>query len=215
MSADDHLTTQVTEFWASDFGNEYTVRNAATEEAIQLRLRGLVRIWDAMRGDPPASILECGCNVGINLRAFRRFTQAELHAVEPNRKARETIVADGILPAERIRDATLERLPFDDGTMDLVFTAGVLIHVPPDHLERACREVHRVSRKYVLALEYFSRSPEAIRYRGQDNLLFKRDFGGFYLDLFGDLVPVAEGFLWRRTTGHDDVTWWLFRKRGA
>jgi spore coat polysaccharide biosynthesis protein SpsF len=66
-----------------------------------------------------------------------------------------------------------------------------------------------------MALEYFSKSPETITYRGHDNLLFKRDFGSFYLDLFPDLAAVAEGFLWRRTTGYDDATWWVFRKPQA
>lgn len=215
MSTDDRRTAQVAEFWASEFGDEYTMRNAATEAAVQLRVRGLVEIWNSMRGDPPASVLECGANVGLNLRALQRFTQVELHAIEPNAKARDAVIADGILPAKRIHDATLDKLPFPDSSIDLVFTSGVLIHVPPDGLERACREVYRVSRKYVMALEYFSKSPETITYRGHDNLLFKRDFGSFYLDLFPDLAAVAEGFLWRRTTGYDDATWWVFRKPQA
>jgi pseudaminic acid biosynthesis-associated methylase len=215
MNSDDPRSSQVSRFWASDFGNEYTARNAATEYAVHTRVRGLAAIWDSMRGDLPASVLECGCNVGLNLRALRRFTGADLYAVEPNAKARSVVVADSVLPPERIHNATVERLPFPDGAMDLVFTAGVLIHVPPEHLSRACREVHRVAHKYVMALEYFSKEPETIAYRGHDNLLFKRDFGGFYLDHFSDLIPVAEGFLWQRTTGYDDVTWWLFRKRGA
>lgn len=213
MSTDDRRAAQVTGFWASAFGDEYTLRNAATEAVVQLRVRGLVEIWHSMRGDPPASVLECGSNVGLNLRALKRFTQAELHAIEPNAKARDAIVADGILPAERVHDATLDKLPFPDSSIDLVFTSGVLIHVPPAHLAQACREVYRVSRKYVMALEYFAKRPETIAYRGHDNLLFKRDFGSFYLDLCPDLVPVAEGFLWQRTTGYDDATWWVFRKQ--
>jgi hypothetical protein len=72
-----------------------------------------------------------------------------------------------------------------------------------------------VSRQYLLAIEYFSVKPESIEYRGQSGLLWKRDFGGAYLDLFPDLVTIDVGFLWRRTSGCDDATWWLFRKRGA
>lgn len=215
MSTDDRRSRQVAHYWAAEFGDEYTARNAASEDVVQQRVRALAGIWEQLRGDPPASVLECGANVGLNLRALKRFTQAELHAVEPNARARATLVADGVLPAASVHDATLDKLPFADASIDLVFTAGVLIHVPPEHLEQACREVHRVARKYVLAIEYFARNPEAIPYRGHENLLFKRDFGGTYLDLFPGLVPVAQGFLWRRTTGYDDATWWLFRKRQA
>lgn len=215
MAGSDERSRQVAQYWASSFGDDYTERNAATEEAVQVRVRGLMRIWATLQGDPPKSILECGSNLGLNLRAFRRFTQADLYAIEPNASAREKVVQDAILPADRMIEGTLDHLPFGNGSVDLVFTSGVLIHVPPDRLLRACQEVHRVSGKYVLAMEYFAQNPETIPYRGQTELLFKRDFGGFYLDNFPDLVPIAEGFLWKRTTGFDDATWWLFRKRGA
>jgi hypothetical protein len=51
-----------------------------------------------------------------------------------------------------------------------------------------------------------------IPYRGHEGLLFKRDFGGMWLDLFPKIDPVANGFFWSRTTGLDDLNWWLFRK---
>jgi pseudaminic acid biosynthesis-associated methylase len=201
--------------WTGAFGDAYADRNAATAEAVQTRLRMLAPIVARLDGDPPRSILECGCNVGLNLRALRQLTRAELQAVEPNTHARQRVIDDRILEPGQLHDATLASLPFADASIDLVFTTGVLIHVPPDQLERALREIHRVSRKYVLAVEYFSVKPEAVEYRGQTGMLWKRDFGGAYLDLFADLVTVDVGFLWHRTSGCDDATWWLFRKRGA
>jgi pseudaminic acid biosynthesis-associated methylase len=201
--------------WAGAFGDAYADRNAATLEAVQTRLRMLAPILARLDGDPPQDILECGCNIGLNLRALRQLTRAELHAIEPNAHARQQVLDDRVLERGRLHDATLAQLPFGDASVDLVFTSGVLIHVPPDRLERAMQEVHRVSRKYVLAVEYFSVKPEAAEYRGQTGIMWKRDFGGAYLDMFPDLVPIDVGFLWRRTTGCDDATWWLFRKRGA
>lgn len=50
-------------------------------------------------------------------------------------------------------------------------------------------------------------------YRGHDDRLFKRDFGGYWLDHFSDLWTVAYGFAWKRITGLDNLTWWLFEKR--
>lgn len=198
--------------WAGSFGDSYVDRNPPHAANIRPRLRALASILPKMDGSPPRTILECGCNVGLNLRALRQLTDAELFAVEPNARARECVTRDGVLDAEHLRAGSLEQLPFSDDSIDLVFTVGVLIHVPPSHLERAIREIHRVSRRYVLAVEYFSVHPETIAYRGKEELLFKRDFGALYLDTFPDLEPVDVGFLWSRTTQCDNATWWLFRK---
>ena len=68
-----------------------------------------------------------------------------------------------------------------------------------------------MSRRYILCAEYFAREPEEVPYRGQTGLLFKRDFGSYWLDQY-PVRHIANGFHWRRTTGIDDVTWWLFEK---
>ena len=101
-----------------------------------------------------------------------------------------------------------------DGSVDLAFTCGVLIHVHPDELLEVCGEIVRVSRRYVLCAEYFSPRPEAIEYRGRMDLLFKRDFGGFYLDHWPELRLVDYGFVWKRTE-FDDLNWWLFERSGG
>jgi hypothetical protein len=69
-----------------------------------------------------------------------------------------------------------------------------------------------VAKRYVLCNEYFSAQPETLAYRGRDGLLFKRDFGAFWLDNFKDITLVDYGFLWRRAAAMDSTTWWLFRK---
>src|SRR5262245_58103070 len=128
--------------WTGAFGNAYTDRNPPALEAVQTRLRMLAPILARLDGDPPRTILECGCNVGLNLRALRQLTRAELHAIEPNAHARKQVLDDRVLEPGQLHDATLARLPFTDASIDLVFTTGVLIHVPPEQLERALREVH-------------------------------------------------------------------------
>lgn len=198
--------------WTGEFGDAYTARNAATEEQVRIRLKALVEIFRPLEGDRPRTILECGCNIGLNTRALRRFTDAELFAIEPNAKARSTVEGEGILDRDHLKEAVAQSLPFPDGSMDLVFTSGVLIHVHPDDLPAALDEMVRVSSKYLMMIEYFSQAPQSIPYRGRDDLLWKRDFGGDMLDRHADLVPLGCGFFWRRTTGFDDATWWLFRK---
>jgi len=94
-----------------------------------------------------------------------------------------------------------------------VFTAGVLIHIAPEHLSRATDEIMRVSKKHVLCIEYYSPTPVESKYRGQNRLLFKRDFGAFYLDRYPNLKCIKYGFLWKRELPvFDNVNWWLFEK---
>jgi len=200
------------EAWRAEFGDAYIDRNLATEERVQIRVRALARVLDHVRGRPPRSILEVGCNVGMNLRALPRLTNAELFAVEPNARARAMCLADHIIDEDHLFDADASSLPFDTASVDLVFTTGVLIHIPPDQLEQAYAEIYRVSRRYILCSEYFAHEPTTITYRGEQGMLFKRDFGALWLDRYPDLEPVAEGFFWQRTTGIDNGTWWLLRK---
>ena len=214
------------ETWQGDFGNAYIERNLPSDQRIEDRKRAFTEILSHAKGGEPVSVLECGCNIGLNLRALKHITPAALYACEPNDRARERLLQDDVIPATRLTDGTLQSLPYEANSFDLVFTSGVLIHVHPDQLEAAYHEMYRVSSRYVLSIdrtyrvssryvlsiEYFSKHPETIRYQGRDDLLFKRDFGGMWLDLYPTLKPVANGFFWQRTSGLDDVTWWLFEK---
>lgn len=198
--------------WAGDFGAEYTARNVASEDVLRIRTAMWARITQAFQGDPPKSILEVGCNLGLNLRALPRLIDAELSAIEPNPAARARVLADKVLPPERLYAGFGDTIPVADGAVEMSFTSGVLIHVDPSQLEATMDEIYRVSSKYVLCSEYFSPRAESISYRGQEGLLFKNDFGGLYMDRFPDLQLVDYGFFWKRATQLDDATWWLFRK---
>lgn len=201
--------------WRGSFGDAYADRNQLSPEL----MRGRIGMWSEILGRipsaRPASILEVGANIGNNLRVLGLLTEAQMWAVEPSDTARARLVADGVVPAERALDGAAEKLPLGDGAVDLALTCGVLIHVHPDRLEAACREIHRVARRYIVCAEYFSVHPEAIDYRGHQGYLFKRDFGGLWLDLFPDLETLGYGFSWKRLTGNDNLTWWLFRKPAA
>jgi pseudaminic acid biosynthesis-associated methylase len=198
--------------WSGEFGDRYTERNAASADAVRGRVRVWGEVFRKIVGDMPKSALEVGPNVGLNLQGIKALAPMELWGIEPNPAARERLVADGVLPADRVMEGFGHSIPLADKSVDLAFTAGVLIHVDPSLLEQTLREIHRVSAKYVFCAEYFSPKAETIAYRGETDLLFKNDFGSLYLDMFPDLVLVDYGFFWRRTTVMDDCTWWLFRK---
>ena len=65
---------------------------------------------------------------------------------------------------------------FVSSSFDLVFTMGVLIHVPPDDLLATMEKMYLYSKKFVLIGEYSNRTPITIEYQGKQNKLFKRDF---------------------------------------
>jgi len=205
------VTDQI-ELWTGDFGDDYIARNAPSPELLVPRRALWRRILDSLGDEDVSRVLEIGANVGLNLRVLGELTTAELWAVEPNARARARLIQDGVLPAARTLDGSAAAIPLADAAVDFAFTSGVLIHIHPDNLLASCREIHRVAGRFIAAIEYFNPEPVDTPYRGRDGQLFKRDFGAFWLDHFPDLALVDYGFFWKRASGLDNLTWWLFRK---
>ncbi len=202
------------QLWRGDFGDAYINRNDPNVEAIAARTQCWAEILRVVAGAPPRSILEVGANIGLNLRALSGLCPAALYAVEPNETARKILVDDSVVTGERALDGVASSIALPDGAVDFAFTSGVLIHIHPDDLLASCREIHRVSGRYIGCVEYFSDRPVEIPYREQREALFKRDFGAFYLENFPDLEVAGYGFFWKRISGLDNLTWWVFEKRG-
>jgi hypothetical protein len=133
-------------------------------------------------------------------------------AIEISRKALDYVCSRHSLShacCSPVQDAYLP-----DNTFELVFTCGVLIHVPPSDLLPVMKKMLDWSSRYVLIAEYFNRTPVSIEYQGKENMLFKRDFGRLFLDNFPAKL-IDYGFLWGGIyddAGFDDITWWLFEK---
>ena len=85
-------STDLDKEWRGEFGDEYVGRNQPTEQRIQQRVRAFCAIFDRMTGASPASILECGSNVGLNLRAI----QTELGHENPQTTALYTQLTDPV-----------------------------------------------------------------------------------------------------------------------
>jgi ubiquinone/menaquinone biosynthesis C-methylase UbiE len=115
-----------------------------------------LRLIDEVRDEvdrevAPGRILDVGCGTGVlGIAAARRWPRAEVDAVDASNGmlAIARREAAGLPPAvgARIRFAHgyADRLPFDDGTFDLVLSAFVLQLVPSR--ARALREMRRVLR---------------------------------------------------------------------
>jgi pseudaminic acid biosynthesis-associated methylase len=207
--------------WESDWGDSYQQRNASNWQSIKNRSRLFGDIFLAMenanKANPspqpfPASVIEVGGGCGDNLRAidmiYERSRQpVTLMSCDPNATARAamTDVAD-------VRPGDLSALPYGDDAADLVFTSGVLIHVPPADLDRALSEIYRVSKRWILSIEYYNNVPEEIRYRGNDGMMWRRDWGEAWLEKYPELKCIGVGFAWKRTTGLDNLHFFLFEK---
>lgn len=191
------------DMWQGSFGDAYTERNLKSVDRTFM--------WETILAalpDVPTIILEVGANIGANLKALYGLGGTTLVGLEPNAMARKQIR----FPFEA-REGTAQAIPYDNNSIEMVFTCGVLIHIPPHDLARACSEILRVSSRYIVCIEYFSDKTEDVYYQGRYGLLWKRDFGSFWMDNY-DLSLLGYGFFWKPATGLDNLTWWAFQKNG-
>ena len=153
------------------------------------------------------TILELGSGIGSNLVALNRcFGAPKMTAVEVNKDALDQVP----LGIRKINYSILCWTP--DDKWDLVFTKGVLIHIPLESLLRAYRTMVDASNRYILIAEYFCPTSRMIPYRGEDDRLWARDFAGEMMDAHG-LKLVDYGFVYKRDQHpQDDVTWFLMEK---
>ena len=199
---------QASKIWKGEFGQAYTDRNQ-----IDSRIR-LPAFRQMLEGLPIKKVLEVGCNRGHNLVALADLLgeDSEVVGVEPNQYARELARASSVKVG--VLNGHSFDLPFKDGYFDLIFTAGVLIHIPLDDLPTALSEVYRVSRRYVLAIECFAAEEIAIPYQGHNDLLWKRNFLAHYQSQFSDLMLIRNGY-WGSEFGFDRTHWWLLEKSAS
>jgi len=197
-------------FWTGHAGNRYIKRNQSSDENHKNRINFWKNILSRVALNNNSKILEVGANIGLNLKAIKSIKKFDLYAIEPNSNACQEIIKNNILDKEHLLHDVANEIGFSDNKFDIVFTCGVLIHIHPENLLDAMKEIYRVSKKYIVCAEYFSDKDEEINYHGEDGLLFKKDFGSFYLDNFPNLKLIDYGFSWKRVTGMDNLTWWIF-----
>ena len=205
-------TSPQLKFWTGKFGEDYWKRNKITPEKTKNGVKAYQRIFNNIK---PKSILEVGSNIGIQLTILRKLLgpDIKLNSVEPNKTAFAKLIKNPQIKLAQAYNCDGYHLPFDNDSIDLVFTSGVLIHIPPQNLPDITKEIVRVSKRYVLCIEFFSHEPEEKAYRGHRNVFFKRDFGAFYLDHFPMLKTIDYGFFWEREFPQFmDYHWWLFEK---
>ena len=192
--------SQTAEAWGGPWGDHYTARNRVGWTA-------RIPFWrDIIERTAARSVYEVGCNAGWNLSAIRRASpDVALHGVEVNGRAYRQARAAGIVGLHNA--PALEILRFYESEFDLVFTAGVLIHVAPAEIEATMRAIVNASADYVLAVEYAADKEEEVLYRGQSGMLWRRNYGQLYQDMGVQLVQQ-----WDAGAGFDRCSATLLRK---
>ena len=91
----------------------------------------------------------------------------------------------------------------------LTHAYGIIEH--PDNLLLAYNEIYRVTKRYIICMEYFSPECREINYRGEEELLWSNDFGKIWLENF-PLRCIGYGFSWKKMSGLDNLNWFIFEK---
>ena len=197
--------TEQEEFWATQFGDDYINRNQDYISNIPFFSEVISNTSNI------ASVIEFGCNIGLNLKALNTLLpKCSLTGVEINKNACQFLHEWG-------RCNVVNESIFDYNEKqkyDLSMVKGVLIHINPEMLNNVYKKLYDSSNKYILIAEYYNPTPVSMSYRGHNDRLFKRDFAGEMLDKYLDLKLVDYGFLYHRDNyfQQDDISWFLLEK---
>ncbi|MHA7648061.1 class I SAM-dependent methyltransferase [Nitrosopumilus sp. S4] len=104
------------------------------------------------------SVLEIGCGTGIDLRLFP--DTFEVNGIDLNENALK--IAREKQPNAIFRIGNITELPFEDSSIDFVFTHQLLNYLDDETLEKGVSEMYRVARKYIMNCEKFEESEKSI-----------------------------------------------------
>ncbi len=105
------------------------------------------------------NVLEVGCNSGNDLKLFPQ--EFDVYGIDPNESAVRK--ASQNLPNFKFKVGSIVELPFENSSFDFVFTRSTLNHIDNSDMEKSVNELFRVSRKYILNVEYFSDNESQIQ----------------------------------------------------
>lgn len=194
-------------FWATEFGNKYISRNQNWIINVPFFSKVINRTTGLK------SVIEFGCNIGLNLKALDLLLpEVRLTGVEINKNACNYLERTGEVSV--INSSIFD---YDEGkkTYDMSMIKCVLIHINPTMLSDVYEKLYKSSNRYILISEYYNPSPVEVNYRGHNSRLFKRDFAGEMMDKYDNLILLDYGFLYHRDNNfqQDDINWFLLEKK--
>ena len=192
------MSTPQEKFWLSKFGKEYWKRNNFTPSQLDkfyMKNLGVSRSQinkDFIGNLNLKNTLEVGCNIGIQLNMLQKHKHklGQIYGIELLPEAVE-IAKTNTKNCNIIQGSAFDIL-FKNNYFDLVFTSGLLIHISPKDIQRALKEIYRVSKKYIWGYEFYNPKYIPINYRGNKDYHWKGDFAKIYMDLFPDLKLIKE-----------------------
>lgn len=111
-------------------------------------------LLEEIKKESPYTILEAGVGFGRNIKFLLEHNiSATISGVDVSpemiKKAKKFVNSKNV----RLQVMDVNKLSFNDKSFDLVFTHGVLMHIPQDKVKGALREISRVARKHILLIE--------------------------------------------------------------
>ena len=116
------------------------------------------------------SVLEIGCGTGIDLRLFTDTFQ--IHGIDLNDNALD--IAKKKLPIVNFKKGSITDLPFEDSSIDFVFTHQLLNYLDDNTLEKGVAEMYRVAGKYIMNCEKFEATEKQIDDNHKFRNMYKR-----------------------------------------
>lgn len=116
------------------------------------------------------SVLEIGCGTGIDLKLFPETF--EIHGVDLNDTALN--IAKEKLPKFDFKKSSIIDLPFEDSSIDFVFTHQLLNYLEDDVLEKGISEMHRIAGKYIMNCERYDEVEKQINFNSKFRNMQKR-----------------------------------------
>jgi pseudaminic acid biosynthesis-associated methylase len=210
--------TKQMKVWKGKFGREYTERNFQTLKEMENldkinfgHTRTQINHDFLPKMSKSSRILEVGCNIGNKLLCLRSMGFTNLYGIDIQSSAVK--VARSRTGDITFLEGSAFDIPFKDGYFDMVFTAGVLIHISPKDIKKAMMEIVRCSRRYVWGFEYYADKVVDIHYRGHSNLLWKMDYKQTYIDAVKGLKLVkAKKYKYLNSPNVDEM--YLLEKKG-
>jgi len=112
------------------------------------------------------SVIEVGCACGPNLaRIASHFPRADIGGIDINPDAIATARAwfqdifKGTLRRSWFKVNSGDDIMISDGSTDVILSDMTLIYVGPDQIKKYLSEMKRVTRNYIMLMEFHSRNP--------------------------------------------------------
>jgi pseudaminic acid biosynthesis-associated methylase len=201
-------------FWKGVFGIKYKSRNESTILKTSNKFF-FKKCLKKTQKNKIKSMIEFGPNIGLNIIALQKILKLKkIRGVEINKIAYENLAK--LKDVEAINKSVSSYK--SKNKYDLVLSKGFLIHINPNQLNQTYKNIYNScsANGYILIAEYYSPKPVAIDYRGNKNVLFKRDFATEMLKIFKKKINLIDyGFAYHGDKHpQDDLTWFLFKKNG-